>query len=223
MYHVTHPNSKKYNYPLYAAIRKYGIENFEYKMIIELDCDEIQLREEEYKYIISFNSLSPNGYNQTLNTLHPLNDPLTYEKMKNTKRENAKNVVEINNNNEIINQWRSIVDCAEETKLDEKKIAACCRGERLTTGGRRFCWLNENDELEIKEYNRNPYKGAKGTTQFQITNKKVAKIDLQTGQILQTYDTIALASRENNCDSSGISKVCRGKRKNCGGYGWKYI
>ena len=41
--------------------------------------------------------------------------------------------------------------------------------------------------------------------------------------ILNTYETLALAARENNCDSSGISKVCKGKRNNCGGFKWKYV
>ena len=46
---------------------------------------------------------------------------------------------------------------------------------------------------------------------------------LETKEILEIYPTVALASRENHCDSSAICKVCTGKRKKCGGYGWKYI
>ena len=40
---------------------------------------------------------------------------------------------------------------------------------------------------------------------------------------MEVYDTIALAARENNCDASGISKVCRGLRNKAKGYGWKYV
>ena len=75
----------------------------------------------------------------------------------------------------------------------------------------------------IPEYLRDEYKGEKGTTQIQSSSRKVAKIDLQSNQILEIYDTIALAARENNCDNSAISKVCRGLRNTCGGYKWKYI
>ena len=67
-------------------------------------------------------------------------------------------------------------------------------------------------ELIIPEYNRNSYHGKKGTTQIQSTSQRVAKIDLNTQEILNIYDTVALAARENNCDASCISKVCRGKR-----------
>jgi len=223
LYHVTHPNSSKYNYPLYCAIRKYGIDNFDYEVLDSIECDEIQLRKIEKEYMLQYNTLAPNGYNQTLNTEHPINDPLTYAKMSETKREKAKRVAEIDIDKNILFIWRSIVDCAESTGLDEKKISACCRGERLTTGNRYFCWLNEDETLDIREYHRDIYKGEKGTTQIQSSSRKVAKIDKNTNEIIEIYDTIALAARENNCDNSGISKVCNGTRNSCGGFKWKYM
>jgi hypothetical protein len=45
----------------------------------------------------------------------------------------------------------------------------------------------------------------------------------KNGNILEIYTTIALAARENNCDSSAISKTCRGLRNTCGGFYWKYV
>ena len=223
IYNATHEASPKYNYPLYCAMRLYGLDKFTYEVIEEIECDELTLRQFEQDYIIKFNTLAPNGYNQTLNTEHPLNDPRTYEKMSNTKREKAKEIVELAEDNTIINKWRSIVDCAEATGLDEKKIGSCCRGERLATSNRRFCWINDDETLDLKEYKRDPYKGAAGTTQIQSTSKKVAKINKNTDEIIAIYDTIALAARENNCDSSGISKVCCGRRNMCGGYKWQYV
>ena len=53
--------------------------------------------------------------------------------------------------------------------------------------------------------------------------KKVAKIDINTNKIIKIYDTIALAARENNCDNSGISKVCRKERNKCGGFKGEYV
>ena len=111
------------------------------------------------------------GYNQTSNTLHPINDINSYRKMSITKRENAKNVAEIDNDFNIIKIWRSIVDCAEDTGLDERKIAAVCRGERLTTSNRKFYWI-ENDELIIPEYHRDLYKGEKEQHKFNLPLKK---------------------------------------------------
>ena len=222
LYRANHQDKDgKYQYPLYCAIRKYGIENFKFEILEEKDCSEEEIRSIEKKYIQTFDCVAPKGYNQVYDTCHPLNDSLSYQKMKNTKREKAKQVAEIDDNFNILAFWRSIVDCAEDTGLDEKKIAAICRGERLTTNGRKFYWFVDN-ELIIPEYNRNSYHGKKGTTQIQNTSQRVAKIDLNTQEILNIYDTVALAARENNCDASCISKVCRGKRQKCGGFKWKY-
>lgn len=222
LYNVKH-NTDKSQYPLYCAIRKYGKENFKFEVLAELDCSEEELRQSEHEYIMKYDTVTPNGYNQTADTSHPINSPETYAKIRETKRERAKRVAEIDTNHNILHIWRSIVDCAEETGLGEKHIASCCRGESHTTQGRTFCWIDENNNLIIPKYiGRNPYKGKPGTTQKQSTNKKVEKIDMETFEILETYDSAALAARENSCDASGIIKVCRGKRKSCGGFIWSY-
>ena len=214
----------KYAYPLYCAIRKYGIENFSFEILEEYEGEYQQLLQLESSYIIKLNSVAPNGYNQTSDTTHPICDLKIAKKVSETKRKNANRVIVIDKNNEeIIGIYRSIIDCAEAIGLSEKKIAACCRGERLSTGGKIFYWLDENDDLIIHEYKRDSYKGKKGTTQVQSSSKKVAKINLETGEEIEIYDTIALAARENNCDASGISKVCRGLRNKAKGYGWKYV
>lgn len=222
IYCAFHENTHQYNYPLYQALRKYGLENFKYEILFQKNCSEEEIRGIEKEYIIQYNSLSPNGYNQTLDTVHPINNPKIQAKVSETKRNKAKEVAEIDENQQILHIWRSIIDCSEETGLGEKHIAGCCRGERHSTDGRYFCWLDENGELLIPEYIGYQYKGEPGTTQKQKTNRKVKKIDMQTHEVLAIYDSIALASRENNCDSSGISKTCKGKRAYCGGFNWEY-
>ena len=223
IYNAYHDNSSKYNYPLYQAIRKYGIENFSYEILEEIDCTEEEIRKIEHQYIVAMNTVSPYGYNQTDNTLHPLTTAENYKKMSETKRNNAKKIAEIDKNNNVIQIFRSIADCSEILNIDAKKIAACCRGERKSTSGRYFSYIAENNELLTPEYIRDNYKGEKGTTQNQITNRIEAKIDKNTKNIIQTYSSMALAARDNDCDSSGIAKVCRGKRMTCGGFKWKYI
>lgn len=224
MYFVNHPEQPKGQYPLYCAIRKYGLENFTYTILEYLpdDISENKLREIEHDYLIKNNVLVPNGYNQTLDTQHPINDPIIYQKISETKRNSAKRVAEINDNQQVVQIWRSIVDCAEQTGYNERHIADCCRGERKSTAGKFFCWISDEDELLIPTYHRNLYKGQPGTTQIQSSSRKVAKLD-NDNNILAIYDTLALAARENNCDSSGISKVCKGIRNKCGGFKWQYV
>lgn len=55
-------NSKEYNYPLYNAIRKYGIENFNFYILEE--CAEDELKEKE-KYWINYYNSNNIGYNIT--------------------------------------------------------------------------------------------------------------------------------------------------------------
>ena len=213
----------KYNYPLYQAFRKYGIENFSFEILDQKECSDLEIRNIERDYIIKYNTLSPNGYNQTLDTINPPHTEESNKKISETKRENAKKVAEINDNCKIIKIWRCVADCAEETGLSYRHIADCCRGERKTTGNRKFCWINESDELILPEYKSNSYKGDVNKTQHQKTNRKVAKIDMETGEILDVYDSVALAARMNNIkSSSNITKVCRGKSKFSGGFFWKY-
>ena len=53
-------------------------------------------------------------------------------------------------------------------------------------------------------------------------SQKVAKIDLNTGEILHIYNSIAEANKDVGA-SGHITSVCKGKRKSCKGFGWKYI
>lgn len=58
------PNDESYNYPLYQAFRKYGIENFSFEIIEE--CERDSLNEREKYWIQFFKSDNSNfGYNQT--------------------------------------------------------------------------------------------------------------------------------------------------------------
>ena len=53
--------NKNYDYPLYKAIRKYGLENFSFEILEK--CSENLLNEKEKYWIKYFNSYN-NGYNQ---------------------------------------------------------------------------------------------------------------------------------------------------------------
>lgn len=52
--------------------------------------------------------------------------------------------------------------------------------------------------------------------------KVVIKLDKNTLEELEIYESAAEAGRQNNCDSSSIIKVCKGIKNSCGGYKWKY-
>lgn len=55
-------NNPEYEYPLYRAMRKYGIDNFSFDILEE--CNKEDLNEKEKLYIAQYDSYQ-NGYNQT--------------------------------------------------------------------------------------------------------------------------------------------------------------
>ena len=59
---ATNPKNKSYDFPLYKAMRKYGIENFSFEVLEE--CDISDLDEKEIYYIAQYQTYGKNGYNQ---------------------------------------------------------------------------------------------------------------------------------------------------------------
>ena len=53
-------------------------------------------------------------------------------------------------------------------------------------------------------------------------HKKVASFD-KDGNLINIYDSIVDASKDRKCDTSSITKCCKGKRKMCNGLAWKYV
>ena len=55
------------------------------------------------------------------------------------------------------------------------------------------------------------------------TKKSVARLDKNTGEILEIFAAVEDAHRAYPNTHRHIGSVCQGKRKTAGGFGWKYI
>jgi group I intron endonuclease len=55
------------------------------------------------------------------------------------------------------------------------------------------------------------------------TGKKIQQIDIATGKIISEFVSIGQAAKKLNLCHKGVSKVCHGKMKKCGGYGWRFV
>lgn len=206
-----------YNYPLMIAFREFGIANFTFEVIDTLPDHQAMIKA-EHDWIVKENCVVPNGYNQTHQTDSPLLDPVIVKKMSDTKRAKyGKRVCEIDENKNILEIWDSLAEAGEKTGLDRFKISDVCNGKRLTTGNRVFRFLDEADNILIPVEKVNQVQ----TNRITKASKKVVKMTLE-GEILQVYDSIALAAADTGCDSSAISKVCRGQRNKCGGFKWEF-
>lgn len=206
-----------YNYPLMIAFREFGIANFTFEVVDTLPDHQAMIKA-EHDWIVKENCVVPNGYNQTHQTDSPLLDPVIAKKMSDTKRAKyGKRVCEIDENKNILEIWDSLAEAGEKTGLDRFKISDVCNGKRLTTGNRVFRFLDEADNILIPVEKVNQVQ----TNRITKASKKVVKMTLE-GEILQVYDSIALAAADTGCDSSAISKVCRGQRNKCGGFKWEF-
>lgn len=118
--------SKSYNYPIYRAFRKYGIENFNFEILEECALNELNTRERYY--IVMFNTFFK-GYNQTFG-----GDGGCFSKIP------KENII-------------GIFDDLETTNLTQKEIAHNrCVSKRLVeeiNSGRS--WYQENKEYPIRK------------------------------------------------------------------------
>lgn len=53
--------------------------------------------------------------------------------------------------------------------------------------------------------------------------RAVAMLDLNTGEVLKTFKTLASVKRETGINQFNVRSVCLGLRNHAGGYGWKFI
>lgn len=78
-----------------------------------------------------------------------------------------------------------------------------------------------------KHRQNNLGKKASEETKFKMSkNSKTKKSVIQKtlkGVVIKTYDSIAKAGKENNINSSGICRCCRGNYLSYGGYMWQYL
>lgn len=104
--HIGNYNKARYDNPLYRAFSKYGLENFEYIILKELegtDYKEIkkQLDILETDYIQQYNSYGNTGYNQTLGADGGVLGYKFTEEQKEKNRQGRLNYLATSGNNKI--------------------------------------------------------------------------------------------------------------------------
>lgn len=90
-------------YPLYKAMRKYGIKNFDFSVIEE--CQTEQLNEKEQYWIAYYKSYGENGYNLTPGGAGYLKAP-------------AEKVIQLFNSGLSIDEIMDIFDCSKNTIIE---------------------------------------------------------------------------------------------------------
>lgn len=107
---------------------------------------------------------------------------------------------------ELICTYNSISDAAKDVGASDSHISECCNGKHKTAAG--FGWT----------YHGKTY--VPPDSFFRYTC--IEKVDVNTGQVVETYNSQKEAAEKNGVSSSLINICCRGKQKIGIGYIWRY-
>lgn len=153
---LNYPKLETYNYPLYRAFRKYGIENFKFE-VLEEENNLTLRKEKEKQYIIKFDSIK-NGYNQILEAMSEVRRKLSEDDVYNIRlrwgscKESIKQIYE--DYKEIcsfetvrqICKWNGWPDILPELYNEENRRKHFLMGHSSALHGK----LTENDVIDIR-------------------------------------------------------------------------
>ena len=212
-------NGYKNNDYMMNAIKKYGWENIEHKILYKgLLKEEAELIEK--KLILKYSSNNrKNGYN----ILEGGNASNTTS--KETREKMSKNMKKLWGNKEYKEHMIEMHKGKKVTSETKKK---------MSKSNNRY-WKGKHLSDEIKEKisksrkNKTAWnKGTKGIMKPNRTSFKNGEIHSITKRVecVETkiiYETINSASRELGINATSIINVCKGKQKIAGGYHWRYV
>lgn len=100
-----------------------------------------------------------------------------------------------------------------------------CLGRKVT--------FSEEHKAKLREARKNYTHSEETKRKMSETNKRMGRIPPRSdrpiyqlslgGSIMKLFESALTASKELSIDSSGIAKVCKGKRNHAGGYKWEYV
>lgn len=180
---------------LYEAFQKHGYDNFDIEILIEVKKE--QLDDYEKKYIVIFNTLSPNGYN------------LTEGGQGFSSREKKKVYQYSMTDGSFIKEWNNADEAVQSinNNYNGASLSGSLTGRAFSAYG--FCW----SYLKLKKFPINerivsPYE------------KKVKMYSLDK-KLIKTFSSISQAAKETGSDRSAIKRCCRKELKSHNGYIWE--
>jgi|688.fasta_scaffold609967_1 group I intron endonuclease len=217
---------------LREAFHKYGIENFEFSVI--LICFDEDRFKYEIEYIKKYNSVAPNGYNLTdggqggggfkgkKHTEEVKNRIKTTLKQKYIDNPELKKVLSERNTilmkqTDIINKIKQGIYNSKLNKIKQNihnskiNITSCVRKKILSDETKNK--ISEGLKTYYSENNKQPHSNPNCTRICQFTNDNI---------FLNEYYSISNASFVTKVPRKAISLYIRGKVKIAGEFIWRY-
>lgn len=200
-------NRKHHNRHLQSAWDKYGADSFEF--IILILCSKDKVDDEERKLIKKYKTTNEKyGYNFESGGVS--NKKCAKSTCSIIGRTHSKSVCQYSKDGEYMATYKSMAEATKITGVNYKHISQVCNKKQFLAGGYQWRFADENiDSCNTVVIHEN-------------APKTIGKYDLQ-GNLIETYESLMDAARNNNLNFRNISLVCNGKRKSCGGYIWKFI
>ena len=208
------PKNKKYQYPLYQAFRKYGIENFSFEILKDGFSSTDEMEKYEQEMIFQYQTLAPNGYNQTENTN---SNATAYENTQKYIKKISKKCALVNEDNEILSVYNSYHDAARAQGYDgddwASNIKKICEGKMHSCNGLIFRLLNENGDIIVP------------APQTRKKKTAIRGISITNPSDIVYYDSISQASREEHICRNSITLCLAGSTRysHVGGRKWERI
>lgn len=207
-------NNSKHVSILHEAMAKYGVDNFLFEIIEEVENN--LLDEREQYWICYYNSITPNGYNITKGG----NGTKGYSREQSIEERLKR---QQSNKQYFINHPEAIEKYKEQTRaLWQNKEYA----EKVKSGIQNY---HKNNPNAFSGEN-NPFFGQQHTEETkqklkqsaQKYKKKIAQIDKETLEIIQVFDGIRDAENAIKASHGWLSKAAK-SNKIAYGYYWKFI
>lgn len=193
--HIRQALKKEKTDKIHTFIKEKGVENFQWEVLFEEDCDKETLNKKEAEYIEEFDTYD-NGFNS-----------LKQSNCVNIDRKGCR-VLWFDNNKKYINTFNSIVFAAEASGVNSVNVSHCCNhSQTKTTQG----WFRFEGDLTPLEDSYRPG-----------ISLQVDKLDPFTLEVIQTYPSLQQAEKSENITSGYLSAVCKGKRYSAKNFCYRY-
>lgn len=207
-------NSKdhSYNYPLQRAIRKYGLENFDFIILKQNFNSAEEMVEYEYNKIIELDTYY-HGYNQTLETTSALRDK---ELQKKLLEKMSQPCAKVDTNENIIEKYASYQEAARKNNIENSAshIRKVCKGMLSSYNGMFFRDIDKQTGKVIhQEFKR--YK----------QRKAIVGIKLNSPEEEYYGESILQTSKDLHLNRQSIGKCIKGDSRytTVGGYIWRQL